>query len=322
MKNIFDFATKELSQDAFLRWLLENWNCEDEAVQRTSRLLLFDFLKVDQSSTISSLTTLAQKNKIDVLVDCVVNDKNYTIAIEDKTYSMDHDTQLDNNKHALINYKPSAKQVLIFYKTSLILDEDIHRIAGAGWKVYDIKRIYSLLRKLTLPIDNQLISDYVEKITRTYKELCADVPQNLSDWPENKVNHYLMNIFHHRVKKYNGLTIQYGSFRGNYLSLWVMIRNKESNLPYLEIKSRDIMKEKAVFSILIHTVKVNDRAPNLDIINKWKHEISSSNLFKITNNKKQLAKSEKYEDVKTIDSLLEIIDVYLKEYLLIFNRLQ
>ena len=26
MKNLFDFATRELSQDAFLRWLLENYN--------------------------------------------------------------------------------------------------------------------------------------------------------------------------------------------------------------------------------------------------------------------------------------------------------
>ena len=25
MKNLFDYATKELSQDAFLRWLFENY---------------------------------------------------------------------------------------------------------------------------------------------------------------------------------------------------------------------------------------------------------------------------------------------------------
>ena len=28
MKNLFDYATKELSQDAFLRWLFENYNCK------------------------------------------------------------------------------------------------------------------------------------------------------------------------------------------------------------------------------------------------------------------------------------------------------
>lgn len=33
MKNIFDFATRELSQDAFLRWLLENY---DDADLKTS----------------------------------------------------------------------------------------------------------------------------------------------------------------------------------------------------------------------------------------------------------------------------------------------
>lgn len=33
MKNLFDFATKELSQDAFLRWLFENYECENEKVR-------------------------------------------------------------------------------------------------------------------------------------------------------------------------------------------------------------------------------------------------------------------------------------------------
>ena len=44
MKNLFDYATKELSQDAFLRWLFENYNCEDKDVCDASRELIMNFL--------------------------------------------------------------------------------------------------------------------------------------------------------------------------------------------------------------------------------------------------------------------------------------
>lgn len=30
MENLFNYATKELSQDAFLMWLTANYNCEED----------------------------------------------------------------------------------------------------------------------------------------------------------------------------------------------------------------------------------------------------------------------------------------------------
>ena len=45
MKNLFDYATKELSQDAFLRWLFENYNCENESVKNAFRKLFDSFTK-------------------------------------------------------------------------------------------------------------------------------------------------------------------------------------------------------------------------------------------------------------------------------------
>ena len=45
MENLFDYATKELSQDAFLRWLFENYNCENESVKNAFRKLFDSFTK-------------------------------------------------------------------------------------------------------------------------------------------------------------------------------------------------------------------------------------------------------------------------------------
>lgn len=44
MKNLFEFATKELSQDAFLRWLIENYN--DPNVGKCSKELLNKFFEL------------------------------------------------------------------------------------------------------------------------------------------------------------------------------------------------------------------------------------------------------------------------------------
>ena len=30
MKNLFNYAKKELTQDAFLMWILDNYNCTDD----------------------------------------------------------------------------------------------------------------------------------------------------------------------------------------------------------------------------------------------------------------------------------------------------
>ena len=54
MKNLFDFANKELSQDAFLRWLFENYNCENEKVRKTCERVFNKFTYEPSFGSISS----------------------------------------------------------------------------------------------------------------------------------------------------------------------------------------------------------------------------------------------------------------------------
>ena len=96
MKNLFDFATKELSQDAFLRWLFENYNCENESIKNAFRKLFNSFTNdsfVDKE--ITDLKTVAQWKNIDISIWFKVDDEDYLIIIEDKTGSSVHDNQLD-----------------------------------------------------------------------------------------------------------------------------------------------------------------------------------------------------------------------------------
>lgn len=64
MENLFDYATKELSQDAFLRWLFQNY--DDPVVGEVSNCLLGEFCHFQDGEKVGSLHTEAQKNKIDI----------------------------------------------------------------------------------------------------------------------------------------------------------------------------------------------------------------------------------------------------------------
>ena len=102
MKNIFDFATKELSQDAFLRWLFENYNCGDSQVRAACRRLFDSFTnnKLDFEK-IENLKTVAQWKSIDVAIWFDIGDKNYLIVIEDKTFTSDQNNQLQRYRDAI-----------------------------------------------------------------------------------------------------------------------------------------------------------------------------------------------------------------------------
>ncbi|MBP5313539.1 MAG: hypothetical protein J6Y65_01260, partial [Eggerthellaceae bacterium] len=59
-KNIFDYAKKELSQDAFLMWLFENYDCDEECIRDAAFMLLREFgIKADKDR-IKTIKTDAQ----------------------------------------------------------------------------------------------------------------------------------------------------------------------------------------------------------------------------------------------------------------------
>lgn len=108
--NLFKFATSELSQDAFICWLLswadqdyQTGNDKHRALNRlaTSVLALF-FKKAGNSlpSRIDKIVVKRQANNIDVL--CIINDT-YCVLIEDKVGSLQHSDQLIRYKQFMLN---------------------------------------------------------------------------------------------------------------------------------------------------------------------------------------------------------------------------
>ena len=124
--NLFSFATSELSQDAFICWCLNWFNDGSKPVlQEMAKKIIFKLtnvkefvvkkiVSVDIFRQFSRKVKVDNKSihvKIDVLV--IVNN-DIAVIIEDKTYSNEHDQQIERYKKVYKKYtKISSYQKLL-----------------------------------------------------------------------------------------------------------------------------------------------------------------------------------------------------------------
>lgn len=108
--NLFKFATSELSQDAFICWLL-SWAKKDykigddkqKALHKIANSVLALFFKKAGKTLPFSIETIVVKRQvsnIDIL--CIINDS-YCVLIEDKVGSIQHSDQLIRYKEIILN---------------------------------------------------------------------------------------------------------------------------------------------------------------------------------------------------------------------------
>lgn len=120
--NLFSYATSELSQDAFVCWLLE-WakpqytNLDPELHKCAVKFIQALFAKQAQNapSTFEKIEICKQDAKIDVL--CIINGI-YAILIEAKTNTMEHSDQLCRNLENVKQRDFMQENILpIYFKT-------------------------------------------------------------------------------------------------------------------------------------------------------------------------------------------------------------
>lgn len=100
--NIFDIATKELSQDAFITWLLAFADDDNQQYDKELNLCAKEFVSMLIKKQIpnfneSILTVEAGRQWENIDVWAKVNNE-YLIIIEDKTISSEHSNQLERYK--------------------------------------------------------------------------------------------------------------------------------------------------------------------------------------------------------------------------------
>lgn len=175
--NIFDYATSELSQDAFICWLLsyaKNPSSDPmhQVGQDFVKLLFNGFIHRDKAIRntqkhddllVKVLDVKPQSVfKIDVFFTAEILGKLYCFIIEDKTNSKPHSDQLKRyaeqvDKHGTYG---ALKQIRIYFKTGYVY-EDEKTTCSENEADYWILDIYSLHEFLeAYDVDNLVFNSY------------------------------------------------------------------------------------------------------------------------------------------------------------------
>lgn len=165
--NLFNFATSELSQDAFLCYLF-NYAKEEyrENIKeyKFANFILKEILKKCdlENLDIKSLDIKKQFYGIDILL--IINEKNF-IIIEDKTNTNERNKQLEGYRDKitqLFSKKGIESLKTVYYKTG---DESLNNI-----KIKKKNIDYVLMREEILKLmgnydgDNIIINDYIDNL--------------------------------------------------------------------------------------------------------------------------------------------------------------
>ena len=212
--NLFKYATSELSQDAFLCWLL-SYAMEDG---RNANVILHDCAlamlermcrRDDEQRVIPTIVTriLKQYHHMDVVVCFVSNNgEAYHLIIEDKTWTNEHDDQLIRYMKALPEFlrkdfpgsEPDAAHVLgVYYKSSL--QGDLIGVKQSNYALMLRPDILSVLESYKNRMSNaekksEIFMSYFEKLYSDEKAAEQYTESSPATWREPQIEKYFESI--------------------------------------------------------------------------------------------------------------------------------
>lgn len=319
-KNLFDFAKKELSQDAFLRWLFENYNCDEECV-RAAAVDLLDKLGID-THNINKIETFSQRNHIDITVYVHSDDTLQALYIEDKTMSSEHN-QLKNYNNSIKKQIPRfgiKKVKKVYYKTYILNDDERDRVDDAGWTIIKFDDIAKFWNKY-LDSSNLILRSYAEHIKSIERDLCNTercIENNVIAWKS-----YFEKVLIPEAKKISNCSCGADFTRFGYSYMWIRPKGYKEGYPYLEIRSRDCADN--AFAARILTYSLNEKKyPNIrQAIVDTIDANGKTGVFKPNKGQKkdkQKGVTRKKYEYLTDDEYMKVFRAVVKEYLDIMNK--
>lgn len=179
--NIFNYATSELSQDAFICWLLEwsmqeNKNKNNDLYKSGKSFLKAILKKVGVSDDAEIIEIKKQYKSIDVLL--IVREKNgaiKTIIVEDKTFTDEHSEQLERYKKKVMGHsgkdnveKPYICQEedlhVLYIKTGYMNEEEISKYSNINKRIgcFSYKDIDKLFNKSKNKVCSDIYNSWID----------------------------------------------------------------------------------------------------------------------------------------------------------------
>ena len=186
--NIFDIATKELHQDAFITWLLQFADNEHRSVDGTLNECGRKFIQQLIRKRLPDFTDSVEKVKAgrqwqDIDVWAKINDK-YLVIIEDKIHSSAHSDQLRRYKEMADTWCSKngyEKPICIYLKTG---NESLNSLKGVirkGYAIFDRIDFIDLLEEFS-STQNNIFHDFLARLKRLERQNLAFENKNIGEW--------------------------------------------------------------------------------------------------------------------------------------------
>jgi hypothetical protein len=177
---LFNFATKELSQDAFFCWLL-SWG--NEKYKNTQmHIIATEIFRdiIEDEIIINKIEIKQQYKKIDF---CIRLNENITIVFEDKIKTTEHDNQLERYREIISEEYPEDKLFFVYLKTDVLFQTEYSYVEEFGYKIYDL---FSIFDKLSRKTDNDIYNDYMKYLTQKVESYKNFGKIRYSKWGQNE----------------------------------------------------------------------------------------------------------------------------------------
>ena len=246
--NIFDFATSELSQDAFICWLC-NWvNFDDNSLsedEKKLKALATEFIEkmIGEKLEDRKVNIKRQYQKIDVLLEIqnktefITKGNNINpivdmyVIIEDKVGIGLHSNQIERYRELISekNEKDNgsrAKIKVVYYK---IYDEDnTERLKENGVNVIlGRENILELLKEYKDKINNSIFENYHNYLSNIETDVNSYEKKNLEDWNSNCYIGFFKelknekNLLEHAIGRQKDCSWGYvNNSSGGFMGMW------------------------------------------------------------------------------------------------------
>lgn len=274
--NLFYYATSELSQDAFLCYLMSfAWkDAKDDPILRACAKNFLQEMVPELSGKEFFLDDVErQVNHIDVLLTVICGEEKYKIVVEDKVYTSEHSNQLlrylENLKDAYQGYTPKG----VYYKTGF--QSDLSAVIEANYKIIDRRRMLDLLAPYAAQTSNQIILDYFEYWNEFEQKAQSYQTLPLVQWEWQQVNAFYDAMKNSECFDKEQLWMDYGYVSnqvGGFDGLWVGMYNNTVTIQgvpcrlYLQVEAI-LRNKKYDFPICLKLEPLEETVPSGEIRN-------------------------------------------------------
>lgn len=234
--NIFKYATKELSQDAFIFWLLDHANPKYENVDPVLKdcaiTLISKFFELENKEMpkkIEKFTLHKQYQNIDILLKL----NNFSIIIEDKTGTKAHGDQLTRYRNLIVSEAGEENVLAIFFKTH---DQSSYKKEiEEGFKIFSRDNLISIL-DIYKNVNSDIFNNFKDYIVEIEDEVNAFVFRK--EW--NKKNWIgFFKYVKNELKRGDWGYVSNPS--GGFMGFWWAFQRNEYCTQYLQLQNNQLV---------------------------------------------------------------------------------